>query len=138
MPYTGRVDEALEFLVVLLSHHRRQKGSDSRGDPNQLQKQEGLGLAIRYRHATEKVFMSKDHDVAAAFSPFIFLDPERSEVFLEFIRCPSLARREAVGLSKELREEPRGAEAVASSSAAPEQHHPDNTNMGPAYHASSR
>ncbi|CAL8332643.1 unnamed protein product [Gadus morhua 'NCC'] len=41
-------------------------------------------------HATEKVFMSKDHDVATAFSPFIFLDPERSEVFLEFIRCPHL------------------------------------------------
>jgi hypothetical protein len=45
-----------------------------------------MGLPIRYQHATEKVFMSKDHDVATAFLPFIFLDPERSEVFLEFIR----------------------------------------------------
>ena len=37
MPYTARVDEALRFLVVLLSHHRRQKGSDSRGDPSIFQ-----------------------------------------------------------------------------------------------------
>ncbi|CAL8307112.1 unnamed protein product [Arctogadus glacialis] len=44
--------------------------------------------------------------------------------------CVDERQGEAVGFGKELRGA-TGAETVASSSTAPEQHHPDNTNMGP-------